>query len=89
MGAGGLELGMVDEWFSLMNEAVKTKPGLQFWSDAETFGQRFWTSAPPDRFVEQVKIVNPYVSNIITFAYSHYTALSRQFRGTMKPIWNM
>lgn len=72
VGAGGLELEMVDEWFSRMSEAVKTKPGLQFWSDAETFDQRFWTSAPLDRFVEQMKIVNPYVSNIISFAYSHY-----------------
>jgi hypothetical protein len=72
VGASGLELGMVDEWFSQMKEAVKTKPGLQFWSDAETFDQRFWTSAPLDRFVEQMKIVKPYVSNIISFAYSHY-----------------
>jgi hypothetical protein len=72
VGAGGLELGMVDEWFSQMKEAVTTKPGLQFWSDAETFDQRFWTSAPLDRFVEQMKIVKPYVSNIISFAYSHY-----------------
>ena len=72
VGAGGLELGMVDEWFRDMNEAVKTKPGLQFWSDAETFDQRFWTSAPLDRFVEQMRIVKPYVSNIISFAYSHY-----------------
>ncbi len=72
VGAGGLELGMVDEWFSLMNEAVKTKPGLLFWSDAETFDHLFWTSAPLDRFVEQMKTVKPYVSNIISFAYSHY-----------------
>jgi hypothetical protein len=72
VGAGGLELTMVDEWFRDMNEAVKSKPGLQFWSDAETFDQRFWTSAPLDRFVEQMEIVKPYVSNIISFAYSHY-----------------
>lgn len=72
VGAGGLELGMVDEWFKDMNQAVKSKPGLLFWSDAETFDQRFWTAAPLDRFVEQMRIVKPYVSNIITFAYSHY-----------------
>jgi len=72
VGAGGLKLEMVNEWFSDMNVAVKSKPGLQFWSDTETFDQRFWTTAPLDRFVEQMKIVKPYVSNIITFAYSHY-----------------
>lgn len=72
VGAGGLELGMVDEWFRDMSEAVKSKPGLFFWSDAETFDQHFWTSATLNRFVRQMEIVKPYVSNIITFAYSHY-----------------
>lgn len=72
VGAGGLELSMVDEWFRDMHEAVKMKPGLLFWSDAETFDQRFWTSAPIDRFIRQMEIVKPYVSKIITFAYSHY-----------------
>lgn len=72
VGAGGLEVGMVKEWFCDMNAAVKSKPGLLFWSDAETFDHRFWTSAPLDRFVEQMNAVKPYVSEIITFAYSHY-----------------
>lgn len=81
VGAGGLELVMVDEWFRELNEAVKTKPGLQFWSDAETFDQRFWTSAPLDRFVEQMKMVKPYVSNIITFAYSHYYSPQQTISG--------
>jgi len=81
VGAGGLELGMVDEWFDLMNDAVKSKSGLQFWSDAETFDHRFWTSAPLDRFVEQMKIVKPYVSNIITFAYSHYYSPQQTITG--------
>ncbi len=81
VGAGGLKLEMVDEWFGDMNEAVKSKPGLLFWSDAETFDQRFWTAAPLDRFVEQMKIVKPYVSNIITFAYSHYDSPSQKTKG--------
>lgn len=72
IGAGGLKIEMLDQWFSDLAAAVKTKPGLVFWSDAETFDQRFWTSATLDRFVSQMKIVKPYVSNIITFAYSHY-----------------
>ncbi|SHF89338.1 protein of unknown function [Mariniphaga anaerophila] len=72
VGAGGLELEMVDEWFSTMADAVKLVPGLEFWSDAETFDQQFWTAAPLDRFVKQMEAVSPYVSNIITFAYSHY-----------------
>jgi len=72
IGAGGLILDTLDVWFREMKRAVDTKPGLLFWSDAETFDQRFWTSAPLNRFVRQMEIVKPYVSNIISFAYSHY-----------------
>lgn len=72
IGAGGLEMQVLDEWFAALKTAVDTKPGLLFWVDTETFDQRFWTSAPLDRFVKQMEIVAPYVSNYITFAYSHY-----------------
>ncbi|GLU53379.1 DUF4434 domain-containing protein [Dyadobacter frigoris] len=72
IGAGGLEMDQLDDWFANLAQAVKTKPGLLFWSDAETFEQRFWTSAPLNRFVEQLRIAEPYVSTIISFAYSHY-----------------
>ncbi len=72
VGAGGLEMEHIPEWFAELGKAVKTKPGLRFWSDAETFDQRFWTSAPINRFVKQMQLVSPYVSRIITFAYSHY-----------------
>lgn len=72
IGAGGLKLDILDVWFREMKKAVDTKPGLLFWSDAETFDQRFWTIAPLNRFIKQMEIVKPYVSNIISFAYSHY-----------------
>ncbi len=72
IGAGGLELSNFVEWFAGLKRAVDTKPGLQFWVDTETFDQRFWTSATIDRFVKQMELLEPYVSNYITFAYSHY-----------------
>lgn len=72
VGAGGLKLEMIPEWFGPLSHAVTLKPGLLFWSDTETFDQQFWTSAPLNRFVEQMKLASPYVSKIITFAYSHY-----------------
>lgn len=72
IGAGGLTLEVLGNWYKQLAAAVKTKPGLLFWSDAETFDYVGWTAAPIDRFVTQMKIVQPYVSGIISFAYSHY-----------------
>ena len=72
VGAGGLELEMIPEWFGQLSQVVSTKPGLLFWSDAETFDHKDWTPAPLNRFVDQMKLASPYVSKIITFAYSHY-----------------
>lgn len=74
IGAGGLTLDNLDEWFNRLNKAVYKKPGLLFWSDLETFDQRFWSVGTIDRFVRQIEIVKPYVSNINTFAYSHYNS---------------
>jgi len=72
MGAGGLTLENAGEWFYQLAEAVKTKPGLLFWSNAENFDQRFWTSATLDRFIKQLQTVKPYVSNYLSFTYSYY-----------------
>jgi sialate O-acetylesterase len=72
IGAGGLELDRLQDWYGRLRKAVDTKPGLLYWSDAETFDQRFWTSAPLDRFIRQMDLVRPFTSNVISFAYSHY-----------------
>lgn len=74
IGAGGLNLDNLWEWFSKLKQAVNTKPGLKFWGNVETFDQRFWTSAPLERVKKQLEIVNGYVGNIICFAYSHYNS---------------
>ncbi|MBE3584498.1 MAG: DUF4434 domain-containing protein [Limnochordaceae bacterium] len=72
VGAGGLTIDNFDTWFAELRKAVDTKPGLLFWSDAETFVQADWSSAPLSRFVRQLREVAPYVDNIISFAYTHY-----------------
>jgi hypothetical protein len=72
VGAGGLKIDQVDEWFAALRKAVDTKPGLLFWSDMETFDQTDWTSATVGRLVKQLKIEQPYVDDFITFAYCHY-----------------
>lgn len=72
VGAGGLKLEQVPAWFAALQKAVRTKPGLRFWADVETFHEDDWTSAPLDRFVAQMRAVQPYVEASVTFAYSHY-----------------
>lgn len=72
VGAGGLTIDSFVGWFVELRKAVDTKPGLLFWSDAETFVQEDWSSAPLSRFIRQLNDVAPYVDNIISFAYTHY-----------------
>jgi hypothetical protein len=72
VGGGGLKINELDEWFRELKRAVDTKPGLLFWANTENFDHRYWSSAPLDRFILQMKIVSRYVDNIITFSYSHY-----------------
>lgn len=74
IGAGGLTLEHLEDWFYKLKMAVNTKPGLKFWSNVETFDQRFWTSAPLSRVKQQLETTNRYVSNFICFAYSHYNS---------------
>lgn len=74
VGAGGLTVDKLDEWFSQLKKAVNTKPGLKFWGNVETFDQKFWVSAPLTRVQKQLETVNSYVSNLICFAYSHYNS---------------
>jgi hypothetical protein len=72
IGAGGLTLDRLPEWFAALKAAVDAKPGLLFWSNVENFEQETWTSAPIERYVKQIEIERPYVSGMITFSYCHY-----------------
>ncbi len=74
IGAGGLNLDILGEWFSKLKQAVNSKPGLKFWGNVETFEQAFWSTASLKRLQKQLEIVNGYVSNLICFAYSHYNS---------------
>lgn len=73
VGAGGISLNHLDEYFKALKEAVDTKPGLLFWANNEDFTSGGGT-ASMGRFVTQMKISEPYVSGFVTFAYSHYFA---------------
>jgi hypothetical protein len=71
VGAGGLDISEVVEWFTALREAVDTKPGLAFWSDVENFT----SSGQPallDRLTYQLEMEKNIVDDYITFAYCHY-----------------
>jgi len=72
IGGGGLRLRHLDHWFKELKKAVDAKPGLLFWGNVENFDHKNWSSAPLKRFIKQLRIESKYVSNFITFAYSHY-----------------
>lgn len=72
VGGGGLDIKEVRSWFAALSRAVKSKEGLLFWANVETFDHHDWSSAPIKRFIRQMRLESPFVDDIITFAYSHY-----------------
>lgn len=77
VGAGGLSVDQLPEWFEKMRQAINKKSGLKFWANIESFDAKDWTSAPLSRYIKQLDNVNPYVNKIITFAYPHYYSPSQ------------
>ncbi len=72
VGAGHITIDRLDDYYKAIKEAVDTKEGLRFWANNESFAQESWSTAPLDRFIEQMNISSKYVEAHITFAYSHY-----------------
>lgn len=72
VGAGHITLDKLDAYYKAIKNAADTKDGLKFWANNECFTQSDWSTAPLDRFVEQLNISSKYVEAHITFAYSHY-----------------
>lgn len=72
VGSGRLNLYEVNPWFTELKKAVAAKPGLLFWANAENFDYVNNSSAPLNRFLQQIKLLQPCVDNIISFSYSHY-----------------
>ncbi len=72
VGAGHITIDRLDDYYKAIKDAIDTKEELTFWANNENFTQSTWTTAPLDRFVEQLEISDKYVEAHITFAYSHY-----------------
>lgn len=72
VGAGHISMAQLEPYYAEIKKAVDSKSGLLFWANNEDFTQSSWSTAPFDRFIEQLKITDKYVSAHITFAYSHH-----------------
>lgn len=72
VGAGHITMSQLEPYYAAIKNAVDSEKGLLFWANNEDFTQADWTTAPLDRFIDQLKITDKYVSAHITFAYSHY-----------------
>ncbi len=72
VGAGHITMDMLDDFYREIKEAVDTVEGFKFWANNEDFTHTDWTTAPLNRFVEQMNISAKYVEAHVTFAYSHY-----------------
>ncbi|WP_229981254.1 DUF4434 domain-containing protein [Clostridium aromativorans] len=72
VGGGGLDISQVKDWFQALEGAVKSKKGILFWANVETFDHTNWSSAFMKRFIKQMRLENPFIDDIITFSYSHY-----------------
>ncbi|MBV4418460.1 DUF4434 domain-containing protein [Clostridium tyrobutyricum] len=87
VGGGGLKIKEVTDWFSALSKSAKSKSGLLFWANVETFNHNDWSSAPIKRFIKQMRLEYPFVDNIITFTYSHYYSpnnINRRFHRAYK-----
>ncbi len=72
VGAGHIMIDQLDDYYGELKKAVDTEKGLHFWANNEDFEQSNWSTAPLNRFVEQMNIASKYVEAHVTFAYSHY-----------------
>ena len=73
VGAGGIQLSELDEYFAALKRAVDTCPEIVFWANNECFTSTH-KAAPFARVIQQVETTAKYVERNVTFSYSHYVS---------------
>ena len=73
VGAGGIQLSSLNDYFAALKRAADACPGLEFWANNECFTTTY-KAAPFTRVAQQVETTAKYVSRNVTFAYSHYVS---------------
>jgi len=72
VGAGHTTKNDLPAWFSAVGNAIQnSRPQTQFWADTETFNR---DSEPRGihSIVNDMRAVEPYVSNYLSFSFNHY-----------------
>ncbi|MCH3965586.1 MAG: DUF4434 domain-containing protein [Clostridium sp.] len=72
VGAGGLDISEVNQWFTSLRKAVDSKSGLKLWANVETFDYVNNSTVTLDRLLQQMEMEQPCVDKIVSFSYSHY-----------------
>ena len=74
VGAGHATVAQLPEWFNATKNAINDKrPSCQLWSDAENYNLD-WEPMGIKGFVDDIKAVQTYVINYLSFSYNHYTS---------------
>lgn len=75
VGAGGLTIDVLEEWFIMLKKIARAKPGLRFWGNTEIFknhnDNQLYT-ATMDMVKKQMDIAYPLVDRLICFSYTHF-----------------
>ena len=73
VGAGHTTAIQLPKWFRATSDAVrKANPKMQFWVDTETFTLDDFGTMNIGSIVEDMRRVQPYVSNYLSFSFNHY-----------------
>ena len=65
------QIDTLEAWIGGLSDAVKTKEGMRFWVNNETFTSSY-TSAPVDRVISQIESTKPYAQTHLLFSWNHY-----------------
>lgn len=72
VGVGHATTKQLPEWFQAVRDAIQqARPQMQFWVDSETFNG----AGEPmviHKLVNDMKAVQPYVTNYLSFSFDHY-----------------
>jgi hypothetical protein len=73
IGVGHTTVARLPAWFGAMRRAIAvSRPSTRLWSDTETFTGDDGRTLPINDIIADLRAVQPYVSNSLSFSFNHY-----------------